>query len=172
MCSPLPEVHRDRQRLGRPASAGTGRGKGLDLSKRRLGRRGPRVERLLGPPVPGLEGLAADRIRPARAVEHVRRRAELDIGVDKRTAPTPAAVITTRSRMSLTSNIPPGLARSCQISRGASSSRSGKSALPKRLPRSSRQTVFPASARRHAAMPPPNPDPTTIASYEGFTCAD
>ncbi len=32
------------------------------------------------------------------------------------------------------------------------------------LPRSSRQTLWPASARRYAVTDPPNPDPTTTAS--------
>src|SRR3712207_4111210 len=61
--------------------------------------------------------------------------------------------------------MPPGFARGCQTRRAASSGRSTKSPRPKRRPRSSTQTLRPAPASRHAAIPPPNPDPTTIASY-------
>jgi len=73
-------------------------------------------------------------------------------------------VITVTSRIMRTSKSPPGLAFSWNRASGACSERSGKSSRPKRRPRSSTQTLWPASARRHAAMPPPKPEPTTIAS--------
>lgn len=169
MRPPLAEVHGQGQQLRRPTGPAARRSKGLDLAQRRISRRRPRVQRLLGAFIPRVERLACDCVGPPRVVEISPGARSWTLAYTSEPPPTPAAVITTRSRISLTSNMPPGLASACQISRPASSGRSGKSALPKRRPRSSTQTLIPASARRHAAMPPPNPDPTTITSYEGFT---
>jgi hypothetical protein len=72
--------------------------------------------------------------------------------------------MTVTSRSMRTSKSPPGFTFSWNRASGACSGRSGKSSRPKRRPRSSTQTLCPASARRQAAMPPPKPDPITIAS--------
>src|SRR4051812_40757122 len=77
--------------------------------------------------------------------------------------------MTVTSRISRTSNIPSGLAFSWNSMPGACSGGSGKSSPAKRGARSRTQTVLPLSARRQAAMPPPNPEPTTTTSYAGFT---
>jgi len=160
----LAEVDGERQQLRLLADVTSRGGEGTDLRQRRIVRCRPRLQRLLGAVVPGVERLAVERCRPV-SIEDVGRRPQLHVGVDKRAAADPRGGdhrdVSHHPYVEETFGIERLVPEHLRRLRGLI----GKSPqAAKRRPRSNTQTRFPASANRQADMPPPKPEPITTAS--------